>query len=82
METRWGGVQGGHRTYVAGVSPGVSSTQHAIIDNGVIISYVEASVVLPITQAVFHNGDLYLLQRIRRWERLWGEARAAFEGGS
>jgi hypothetical protein len=82
METRWGVVQGGHRTYLAGVSPGISSTQHAIMDNGKIISRVEASVVLPVTQAVFHNGNLHLLQRIRRWERLWGGTSAAFEGGS
>lgn len=72
MESRWGRVQWGHRTYLAGVFPGISSTQHAIMDNGKIISRVEASVVLPITQAVFHNGDLHLLQGIRWRERLWG----------
>lgn len=78
METRWGGVQGGHRTYLAGVFRGISSTQHAIVDNGKIISCVEASVVLPITQPIFYNGDLHLLQRIRRRERLWGERSAVF----
>lgn len=75
-------MQRGHRTHLAGVAPGISSTQHAILDNGNVISCVEASVVLPITQAVFHNGDLHLLQRIRWRERLWGERSTAFEGSS
>lgn len=76
----WGAgwVVQGHKTYLAGVSSSISSTQHVIMDNKNIVPCGEASVVLPITEAIFHDGHLHLLQGIRWRERLWGEISAAF----
>ena len=62
------GDSGEDRAHLAGVLFPVPGTHHVVMDDLDVVPRVQASVVLRVTQAVFHDGDLHLLQRVWRWQ--------------
>lgn len=78
-ESPWGGEGSavalkvetwGWRTWahLAGILSYVSRTHHVFADNLDVVSRGQAGVVVCVTNAVFYNGDLHLLQGERWWE--------------
>lgn len=61
--------------HLAGVSLFGPGTQHVVLDNLDIVPRGQAGVVLCVADAVFHDGDLYLPQRVWRGQVYWGEGR-------
>lgn len=68
----WWGLKGRPWAHLAGVLLLTSCAHHVITDNLDVVARVQANVVVCVTNAVFYNGDLHLLQRERRWETYCG----------